>query len=404
LHSFVCKERNRMNVIAQRVGQLGEMATLAMARKARELSQAGKPVVSLTLGEPDFNIPAPIQEAAHEAIRNNFSHYPPLGGYPELKAAIARKLLQDNNLSYKPEQILASTGAKQVLANLLMAIINPGDEVLLPTPFWVAYEHMVLVAGGVPVRIAGRAENNFKLQADALASHITAKTKVLMYSNPGNPAGHVYSAAELEPLAAVLRLHPQVLVISDEIYEYIHYGEYPASMAALDGMYDRTITVNGLSKAFAMTGWRIGYGAGPADIIKAAEQIQGVFTSAPNAIAQQAARAALDLGRPLVQPMVNTFEQRRGLVTELAQTIPGTSFGQVEGAFYLLLNVKDWINRGVFKSSAEICSRMLDDIFVATVPGEAFGTPGYLRFSFAAAEADLREGFERTRTFFAAHS
>ena len=385
---------------AERIHSLGEMATLEMARKARELAAQGKPVISLTLGEPDFSIPEPIKQAAHQAIDDNYSHYPPLGGYPDVKEAVIRKFARDNGLHYKPAEILLSTGAKQSLANILFGLLNPGDEVLLPTPFWVAYEHMVILAGGVPVRVEGSKAYDFKLQPADLEAAIGPRTRALMYSNPGNPAGHVYSTAELEALAVVLRKHPSVLVLSDEIYEYICYGERPARMAALEGMKERTVTINGLSKAFAMTGWRIGYAGGPEAIMKAAEKMQGVFTSAPNAIAQRATIAALDGGIHLAQPMIDAFRRRKELVLDLAKDIPDTDFVAPEGAFYLYLNTKAWIDRGVFKSSAEICTRMLQDIFVATVPGEAFGTPGYVRFSFAASDAALREGFGRVATYF----
>jgi aspartate aminotransferase len=322
-----------MQEVSQLLQRLSESATLAMARISRELAAKGHSVISLSLGEPDFNTPDFIKEAAKQAIDNNYTHYPPVNGYLEVREAISKKFLRDNGLHYTAEQIVISTGAKQSIANAVLALINPGDEVILPAPFWVTYQDIVKLAGGIPIILSTNVEDDFKLSPQQLEAAITPKTRMIIYSSPCNPSGTVYSKSELEAFAAVLRKYPQILVISDEIYELINFSGGHASIASLEGMYDRTITVNGVSKGFAMTGWRIGYLGAPLWIAKAVSKMQGQFTSAPTGIAQMATKAAVEADPSVVKDMQMAFRKRRDFLLERLKTIDRFKCNIPDGAF-----------------------------------------------------------------------
>ena len=387
--------------LTDRINQMAVSATLAMAAKARELKQEGRDIIGLSLGEPDFNVPDFIKEAAKKAIDENWSSYSPVDGYVELKKAIAGKFQRDNNLTYGLDQIVVSTGAKQSLYNVAMAMIQQGDEVILPAPYWVSYSDIVQLAEGVPVEVPTSLETDFKMTARQLEAAITPKTKMLWFSSPCNPSGSVYSQQELESLAEVLRKHPGIFVVSDEIYEHINFTGQHVSIAAIEGMYDRTITVNGVSKAFAMTGWRIGYIGAPAWIAKATNKLQGQVTSGANSIAQRATIAALEAPKSSIQFMIDEFHKRRDLILGLMAEIPGFKLNVPEGAFYVFPDVSDYFGRTLqgmkIENANDFALFLLDKANVATVTGEAFGNNDCIRISYAASESEIKEAMARIK-------
>ncbi|XLS28377.1 pyridoxal phosphate-dependent aminotransferase [Flavobacteriaceae bacterium M23B6Z8] len=389
-------------VLSDRVLNMSTSATLAMAAKTRELKAQGKDVIGLSLGEPDFNIPEFIKEEAIQAIRDDYSSYPPVDGYADLKSAIIEKFKRDNHLDYKPEQIVVSTGAKQSLANVAMVLLNPGDEVILPAPYWVSYADIVKLAGGIPVEVPTSIDTDFKMTPEQLEAAITPKTKMLWYSSPCNPSGSVYSKEELEGLAAVLRKHPDIYIVSDEIYEHINFmGGGHVSIAGIEGMYDRTITVNGVSKAFAMTGWRIGYIGAPNWIARACNKIQGQITSGANAIGQRATIAALKAPVSKIQFMIDEFRKRRDMVLDLLNDIEGFKVNVPEGAFYVFPNISHFFGKTLkgktIENASDFALYLLEEANVATVTGEAFGNPDCIRISYAASEKELREALRRIK-------
>ena len=388
--------------LSDRINAMEVSATLGMAAKTRELKAEGKNIIGLSLGEPDFDIPNFIKEAAIEAIQQNYSKYTPIDGYLELREAICEKFKRDNNLSYKPSQIVVSTGAKQCLANVALAMLNTGDEVIFPAPYWVSYKEIAKMAGGVPIEVHTTIENNFKITPAQLEAAITSKTKMVWLNTPCNPSGSIYSKEELEALAVVLRKHPHIFILSDEIYEYINFtNERVTSIAEIDSLYERTITVNGMSKAFAMTGWRIGYMGAPEWIAKACAKVQGQVTSGANAIAQRASIVALKAPKSKIQYMVDEFKRRRDLVLQLLNEIEGFKLNIPEGAFYVFPDISSFFGktlRGrVINNATDFSLYLLEEAMVATVTGEAFGDANCIRFSYAASEKDLREAIRRIK-------
>lgn len=387
--------------LSDRVNNMATSATLAMAAKARELKSEGKDIIGLSLGEPDFNIPDFIKEAAIKAINDNVHAYPPVDGYPELKKAIITKFKRDNNLTYAPDQIVVSTGAKQSLANIVMVMLNQGDEVILPAPYWVSYSDLVKLAEGVPVEIPTTIDANFKITPQQLEAAITPKTKLVMYSSPCNPSGSVYSKEELRALADVLQKYPNIYIVSDEIYEHINFVEGHFSMAQFDDMYERTIVVNGVSKAFAMTGWRIGYMGAPNWIARACNKMQGQITSGANAIAQMATIAALEASPDSIKYMVDAFMERRTLVLNLLSEIPGLKNNAPDGAFYVFPDVSSFFGKTIkgkkINSAEDFSLLLLEEALVATVSGESFGDPNCVRISYAASENEIMEALKRIK-------
>lgn len=387
------------NQLSERIKNMSTSATLAMAAKARELRNEGKDIIGLSLGEPDFNIPDFIKEAAKQAIDDNYSSYTPVDGYADLKKAISAKFKRDNNLDYLPSQIVVSTGAKQSLFNVAMVILNPGDEVILPAPFWVSYSDIVKLAEGIPVEVPTSIASDFKMTADQLEAAITPKTKMLWFSSPCNPSGSVYSKKELKSLVEVLKKHPQIIVVSDEIYEHINFKGKHESIAAVDGMYNRTVTVNGVSKAFAMTGWRIGYIGAPEWLAKGCTKLQGQVTSGANAIAQRSVIAALEAPKSKIQYMIDEFHKRRDLVLDLLGKIDGFNLNVPEGAFYVFPDVSAFFGKTLngtnINSASDFSLYLLENANVATVTGEAFGSKNCIRISYAASEKELREAISR---------
>ena len=377
-------------------------ATLAMAAKARELRNQGKDIIGLSLGEPDFNTPDYIKDAAIQAVNDNYNSYTPVDGYAELKEAIITKFKRDNNLNYTPSQIVVSTGAKQSLSNVAMVMINNGDEVILPCPYWVSYSDIVKVAGGVPVEVKTSIATDFKMTASQLETSITPKTKMLWFSSPCNPSGSLYSKEELQSLAEVLKKHPNIYVVSDEIYEHINYtGKPHASMAQIDGMFERTITVNGVSKAFAMTGWRIGYIGAPEKIARACNKMQGQVTSGANCIAQRAVITALNESPSRVQYMIDEFKSRRELVLNLLNEVHGFKTNSPEGAFYVFPDVTHYFGKTLkgktINNATDFSLYLLEEALVATVSGDAFGNPDCIRISYAASQEQLVEAIKRIK-------
>ncbi|MGK7648887.1 pyridoxal phosphate-dependent aminotransferase [Capnocytophaga sp. G1920] len=388
--------------LSDRINAMEVSATLGMAAKTRELKAEGKDIIGLSLGEPDFDIPDFIKEAAIEAVQQNYSKYTPIDGYLELREAICEKFRRDNNLHYKPSQIVVSTGAKQCLANVALAMLNPGDEVIFPAPYWVSYKEIAKMAGGVPIEVHTTIENDFKITPAQLEVAITPKTKMVWFNTPCNPSGSIYSKEELEALAVVLRKHPNIFILSDEIYEYINFtNERVTSVAEIDGLYERTITVNGMSKAFAMTGWRIGYMGAPEWIAKACTKVQGQITSGANAIAQRASITALKAPKSKIQYMVDEFKRRRDLVLQLLSEIDGFKLNVPEGAFYVFPDVSSFFGKTLrgrnIHNATDFSLYLLEEAMVATVTGEAFGDANCIRFSYAASEKDLREAIRRIK-------
>ena len=379
--------------------RLSESATIAMARKARELKDQGIDVISLSLGEPDFDTPAEMKQAGMDAIKANETHYTPVPGTPRIRKAIVEKFKRDNGLEYTMEQVVVSTGAKQSLANVVLSLVNPGDEVILPAPYWVSYEEIVKVAGGIPLVLPTSIDNDYKIQPSELEAAITPKTRMVMYSSPCNPSGSVYTEAETAALADVLRKHDQIITVSDEIYELINFTDKHASMAAQPGMWERTVTVNGVSKGFAMTGWRLGYIGAPTWIAAACTKIQGQFTSAPSSITQAASAAALETEPALVSDMVDAFRRRRALVVEGLSQVPGFKVNQPMGAFYVFPDVSALFGKSfqgkTLENANDVAFYLLEEARVASVSGAAFGTPECIRLSYAAADNVLAEAVRR---------
>ena len=390
-----------MNLLSDRILNMSTSATLAMAAKARELRGEGKDIIGLSLGEPDFNTPDFIKEAAIQAVNDDYNSYTPVDGYVELKEAIITKFKRDNNLTYALPQIVVSTGAKQSLANIAAVMLNKGDEVILPCPYWVSYSDIVKLNDGIPVEVKTAIDTDFKMTADQLEAAITPNTKMIWFSSPCNPSGSVYSKGELRALADVLIKHPNIYVVSDEIYEHINFVGGHASMAQFDDMYDRTITVNGVSKAFAMTGWRIGYIGAPEKIARACNKMQGQITSGANCIAQRAVITALNAAPSSVQYMIDEFKVRRDLVLDLLSNIEGFKTNTPEGAFYVFPNISHYFGKTLrgktINNATDFSLYLLEEALVATVTGEAFGNPDCIRISYAASQEQIIEAIKRIK-------
>ena len=367
--------------------------TIEMTKKSRELQEAGHDIISLSLGEPDFDTPDFIKSSGKRGIDENYSHYMPVPGYLDLRQAISEKFKRDNNLSYQPNEIIVSTGAKQSIANIVLAIVNPGDDVIIPAPYWVSYADLVKFIGGNIISPQAGLNQGFKITSAQLEDSITKKTKLMIFSSPNNPSGAMYSKEELRSLVNVLKKHPKVWVISDEIYEYISYGQEHVSMASFEGMKNRVATVNGLSKGFAMTGWRIGFMGAPETLAKACEKIQSQFTSGASSIAQRAAISAVLAGPEKVAYMLDDFTIRKKILGDILKKAKYLNFIEPEGAFYLFVDASSYLNE-TYKTALDLCMAILDG-GVASVPGEAFGLDGYIRFSYAASEENLKKAGER---------
>ncbi|SEL05815.1 aspartate aminotransferase [Aquimarina amphilecti] len=387
--------------LSDKINKLKASATLAMAAKARELRAEGKDIIGLSLGEPDFNTPDFIKDAAIKAVNDNYNSYTPVDGYVELKDAIITKFKRDNNLNYDRSQIVVSTGAKQSLYNVAQVYLNPGDEVILPCPYWVSYSDIIKLAEGVPVEVKTSIENDFKMTADQLEKAITPKTKMIWYSSPCNPSGSIYSKDELRALADVLQKYPDIIVVSDEIYEHINYVGDHASMAQFEDMYERTVTVNGVAKAFAMTGWRIGYIGAPNAIARACNKMQGQVTSGANCIAQRAVITALEAPVSKIQYMVDEFKNRRKLILDLLADIPGFECNEPEGAFYVFPDISYYfgktINGNTIENASDFSMFLLEQANVATVTGDAFGNGNCIRISYAASTEQIKEAVNRIK-------
>jgi aspartate aminotransferase len=392
-----------MTTLANRITYLAESETLAMSRKSRELRAEGKDVINLSLGEPDFNTPDYIKQAAKEAIDQNYTFYPPVPGYEDLRKAICTKLKRDNNLDFEACNIVVSTGAKQSIANVVMSLVNPGDEVLIPSPYWVSYKEIIKVAEGKAVFIPATIENEFKVKPEQVEAAISPKSKLFIFSSPCNPTGSVYTREELEGLARVFQKHPQIFIIADEIYEHINFVGRHESIAQFDYLRDRVIIVNGVSKAFAMTGWRIGYIAAPTVIAKACDKLQGQFTSGTCSIAQRAALTAeiTPPDTPEIKTMQKAFRERRDLMLNLLADIPGMKLNHPDGAFYIFPDISwyfgkaDGNNR--IENANDLCNYLLNTMYVALVPGDAFGDPNCIRFSYATSNEKLIEAVRRIK-------
>ena len=393
-----------MKNVSNRLNRLSESATLAMARMSRELQAKGINVIALSLGEPDFDTPEFIKEAGKKAIDDNFSHYTPVPGLAELRSSIAAKFKRDNNLEYKPDQIVTSTGAKQSLANVCLSLLNPGDEVLLPCPYWVSYSEIIKLAEGKPIEIPSSIESDFKVTANDLEAAITSKTKMLMFSSPCNPSGTVYTQEELEDIAKMLEKYPEIFVVSDEIYEHINFTEKHFSIGSIASMFDRTITVNGVSKGFAMTGWRVGFIGAPLWIAKACNKIQGQITSATCAIAQKATeRAMLAEPKSTTKEMKETFLQRRNMLVDELKNIKGIKCNIPQGAFYVFPDISNFFGKSngesIINNANDLCMYLLNKAHVACVAGDAFGNPECIRISYAASESKLIEAVKRIKKY-----
>jgi len=391
-----------MQSLSNRIQSIPESATLAMAAKAREMKENGVEVISLSLGEPDFKTPKHIQEGAIQAIHSGkYFAYPPVNGYLDLRQQISKKFKEDNGLDYAPDQIVVSNGAKQSIANVFMALLNPGDEVIVLTPYWVSYSAMILLAEGKPVFVRGTIKNDFKATADQIKNAITDKTKAIIFSSPCNPTGSVFTKEELNSIAAVLKGREEIVVISDEIYELINFGHTHESIGAIDGMLERTVTVNGFSKGYAMTGWRVGYIGAPLWIAKAANKMQGQYTSGNSSISQRAAYTALTGGKNPSSEMVAAYQKRRSLVHNLLRDIPGFEVNMPQGAFYFFPNVKYYLGKSnddvKIDTVNDLCLYLLEDAKVSLVTGEAFGDPECLRLSYAASEDELKSALAQIK-------
>lgn len=391
--------------LSERLQRLQPSATLAMSQRSGELKAQGVDVINMSVGEPDFNTPDHIKEAAKKAIDENWSRYSPVPGYPELKNAIVAKLKNENGLDYKPSQILCSNGAKQSVCNTVMALVNAGDEVIIPAPYWVSYPQMVLLAEGTPVFVEAKIEQDFKITPEQLEAAITPKTKALILCSPSNPTGSVYSLKELEALKNVLLKHPQVIVIADEIYEHINYVGQHASMASFPDIKERVVIINGVSKAYAMTGWRIGFIAAPEWIVKGCNKLQGQYTSGPCSVSQKAAEAAYTGSQQCVEDMRQAFERRKNLIVRLAKEIPGLEVNDPQGAFYLFPKCSSYFGKSdgehVINNSTDFAMYLLEVGHVATVGGDAFGSPECFRMSYATSDENIIEAMSRIKNVLA---
>lgn len=391
-----------MSFISERIERLSPSATLAMSQKSAELKAKGVDVINMSVGEPDFNTPEHIKEAAKRAIDADFSRYTPVAGYLSLREAVCRKLQRENNISFEPDQIVVGNGAKQELFNALLACVNPGEEVIIPTPAWVSYVEMVKLAEGKVVEVPAGIEHDFKITAAQLEQAITPATKMLMLNSPSNPTGSIYTYDELKALADVLARHPQILILADEIYEHINFVGRVHSISEFPEIRDRVIIVNGVSKAYAMTGWRIGYLAAPKAIAKAVGKLQGQSTSGASSIAQKAAEAAYTGSQQCVEDMREAFERRRDLIVELAKDVPGWEVNRPDGAFYLFPKVDSYVGKTLpsgkrIESVGDYVMYLLEEAHVACVDGEAFCAPGYMRLSYATSDDNIREAIRRIR-------
>ncbi len=390
-----------MAQLSDRLNRLAPSATLAMSQKSSEMKAQGIDVINMSVGEPDFNTPDHIKNAAKEAVDNNYSRYSPVPGYADLRKAIAAKLKRENNLEYNINEILVSNGAKQSVCNTVMALVNDGDEVIIPTPYWVSYPQMVKLAGGNPVFINAGFEQNFKITAQQLEDSITPKTRLLILCSPSNPTGSVYTKDELESLAEVIKSHEDLFVLADEIYEHINYTGRHESIAQFPGMKERSIIVNGVSKAYAMTGWRIGFIAAPEWIVKGCNKLQGQYTSGPCSVSQKAAEAAYTLPQDCVEEMRKAFERRRNLIVELAKDIPGLEVNTPQGAFYLFPKCSSFYGKSdgkrTINNSTDFAMYLLEVGHVATVAGDAFGDPECFRMSYATSDENIREAMSRIK-------
>ncbi len=388
-------------MLSNRINSLPASATLAMAAKARELKNQGIDIIGLSLGEPDFNTPEFIKAAAIQAVKDNYNSYSPVDGYADLKAAICEKFSRDNGLEYTPSQIVVSTGAKQSIANVCMVLLNPGDEVLLPAPYWVSYSAIATLAEAKSVIIPSTIETDFKITPQQLEAAITPQTKLVMFNSPNNPSGTIYTEEEYRALGEVLKKYRDIYILSDEIYEHINYGTPHFSLAAIPELYDRTITVNGVAKAFAMTGWRIGYIGAPEWIAKACNKMQGQMTSGANCIAQRATIAAVTAPTSQIQYMVDEFRNRRGLILDLLSEIPGLKLNQPQGAFYVFPDVSSYFGKTIkgkiIENANDFALFLLEEAHVATVTGEAFGNPDCIRISYAASQDEIKTAIERIK-------
>lgn len=392
------------NMLSDRINRLSESETLAMTRRCRELKEKGVDVINLSIGQPDFNTPEYIKEAARKALEQNFTGYPPVNGYADLRNAVCLKLKRDNNLDYQPAQVVISTGAKQALANTILSLINPGDEVILPTPYWVSYRELIKLAEGVSVTITATVANDFKITPEQLEKAITPKSRMFLFSSPCNPSGSVYSRSELEALAKVFEKHPDIFIVSDEIYELINFIGKHESIAQFNSVRERVIIINGVSKGFAMTGWRLGYSVSSPEIAAACDKLQGQITSGASSISQKAAVAAM-LTDPSVseelQHMVKVFKSRKELFYKLLCEIPGFVTNNPEGAFYFFPDVTSYFGKKwgyhTITNSPDLCNYLIDEAFVATVPGDAFGNPDCIRLSYATSEKELIEAAHRIK-------
>lgn len=390
-----------MNQISQRIQALSTSATLAMSQKSAELKAAGVDVINMSVGEPDFNTPDFIKEAAKKAIDENYSRYTPVSGYLSLRKAVCAKLLRENKIEFTPEQVVVGNGAKQELCNVILACINPGDEVIVPVPAWVSYVEMVKLAEGVTVQVYAGVDQDFKITPEQLEKAITPKTRMIMLNSPSNPTGSIYSYEELKGLAEVLAKYPDIIILADEIYEHINFVGEVHSISEFEGVRDRVVIVNGVSKAYAMTGWRIGYMAGPLPIAKAVSKLQGQYTSGASSIAQKAAEAAYEGPQECLETMRAAFERRRDLIVSLAKEIPGWVSNTPQGAFYLFPEVTSLIGKKAgdreIKSSGDYVMYLLEEAHVACVDGAAFCAPGYMRLSYATSDDNIREAMRRIK-------
>ena len=394
-----------MAQLSNRLNRLAPSATLAMSQKSSEMKAQGIDVINMSVGEPDFNTPDNIKEAAKKAIDDNWSRYSPVPGYPDLRKAIVAKLKNENNLDYTINEVLVSNGAKQSVCNTIMALVNDGDEVIIPAPYWVSYPQMVKLAGGEPVIVNAGFEQNFKMTPEQLEAAITPKTRMLILCSPSNPTGSVYSKEELEGLAKVILKHEDLFVLADEIYEHINYIGKHESIAQFEGMKERSIIVNGVSKAYAMTGWRIGYIAAPEWIVKGCNKLQGQYTSGPCSVSQKAAEAAYTLDQGCVEEMRQAFERRRNLIVELTGKIPGLEVNKPEGAFYLFPKCNSFYGKSykdgdavkTINNSTDLAMYLLEVGHVATVGGDAFGDPECFRMSYATSDENIREAISRIK-------
>ena len=388
-----------MDILSARINSLPISATLEMAAKARELKTKGIDIIGLSLGEPDFNTPEFIKDAAVQAVQDNWNSYSPVDGYADLKTAICNKFKRDNNLDYNPTQIVVSTGAKQSIANICMVLLNPGDEVLLPAPYWVSYSAIATLAEAKSKIISSSIETDFKITPEQLEAAITPKTKLVMFNSPNNPSGTIYSEKEYRSLGKVLEKFPDVFILSDEIYEHINYGNPHFSIASIPELYDRTITVNGVAKAFAMTGWRIGYIGAPEWLAKACNKMQGQITSGANCIAQRATIAAVEAPVSNIQYMVDEFAKRREIIIQLLSEIPGIKINQPEGAFYVFPDISFYFGKTLtgkkIENASDFALYLLEHAHVATVTGDAFGNSNCIRISYAASEKNIQTAIAR---------